>query len=75
MQARDVAEQKQNRSSHPETRTAIASGRHAITARSSMLRSTVDHNQEISKDKDSSKTRSVDVRVLAAFQHTVTAAQ
>jgi len=32
MQARDVAEQKRNQSSHPETRTAIDSGRHAITA-------------------------------------------
>jgi len=32
MQARDVAEQKQNRSSHSETRTATASVRHAIAA-------------------------------------------
>jgi hypothetical protein len=73
MQARGVAGQKQNRNSHSETRTAIASGRHAITAQCSMFRSTVDYNQEISKDKDSSKIRSVNV--LAAFQHSVTAAQ
>jgi len=53
MQARGVAEQKQNRNSHSETRTAIASGRHAITAPCSMFRSIVDYNQEISKDKDS----------------------
>jgi len=73
MQARDVAEQKQKRSSHSETRTAIASGRHAVTARCNMFRSTIDHNQERSKEKNSSKTRSVNV--LAAFQHIVTAAQ
>jgi hypothetical protein len=73
MQAQDVAEQKQNRSSHSETRTALASGRHAITARCNMFRPTVDHNQEISKEKNSSKTRSVNV--LAALQHIVTAAQ
>jgi hypothetical protein len=73
MQTRDVAEQKQNRNSHSETRSVIASGRQAITAQCSMFRSIVDHNQGISKDKDSSKTRSVNV--LAAVQHTVTTAQ
>jgi hypothetical protein len=55
MQAGDVAEQKLNRNSHSATRTAIASGRHAITARCSMFRSTVDHNQEKVKTKTAKK--------------------